>query len=208
MTRDERIKKSYDFAADLSKQMITLSTAIITLCVAFTDKVFTNEAAQTNSIWLLWSLGVFVISISVGVFHLMGLTGQLGKEDEIQNTTQLQAQAPPQTGADAQVEVIPGEDVARKEKSTNNNDVSIYSPTNRITSLIQVLTFVVGLSLALTYLGKSIPSEPEKKEESIEKVDTAQCIKILRTSEYVIVNGERADTLYLLDVSGNSSSSQ
>lgn len=160
MTKDERIKKSYDFAADLSKQMITLSTAIITLCVAFTDKVFTSEAAQANSIWLMWSLGVFVVSISVGVFHLMGLTGQLGKEDVAQNATHQDSQAAAQEGNENR----DGE--SREETSVSNQDVSIYSPTNRITSLIQVLTFVAGLALALTYLGKSIPSAPAEKEQT------------------------------------------
>lgn len=201
MTKDERIKKSYDFAADLSKQMITLSTAIITLCVAFTDKVFTSEADQANSNWLMWSLGVFVFSIAVGVFHLMGLTGQLGKEDVDQATTQAVAPTTPQAGATTQTETRSGEGT---ETSANNNDVSIYSPTNRITSLIQVLSFVVGLALALTYLGKSIPTPPAEKVQTEEAVDTTKCIKILRTSEYVIINGERADTLYLLDGSRNT----
>ena len=207
MEKDERIKKSYDFAADLSKQMITLSTAIITLCVAFTDKVFTSEAAQANSCWLMWSLGVFVVSISVGVFHLMGLTGQLGKEDETQNTIPPEPHVAPQAGAPAQAgnEHGVGESRAGTPVKTNN-DVSIYSPTNRITSLTQVLTFVAGLALALTYLGKSIPSAPIEKEQPKEVVDTTKCIKILRTSEYVIINGERADTLYLMDGSRNNGS--
>lgn len=205
MTKDERIKKSYDFAADLSKQMITLSTAIITLCVAFTDKVFTSEAAQANSSWLMWSLGVFVLSISVGVFHLMGLTGQLGKEDETQSTTPPETPVAPQPGVPAQAENEDGgEEPGEGATVETNDDVSIYSPTNRITSLIQVLTFVGGLALALTYLGKSIPSAPIEKEQPKEVVDTTKCIKILRTSEYVIINGERADTLYLLDGSRNS----
>ena len=193
MTKDERIKKSYDFAADLSKQMITLSTAIITLCVAFTDKVFTSEAAQANSIWLMWSLGVFVASISVGVFHLMGLTGQLGKEEVAQNITHQDTR----TAAGTRTET--GGGGTGEGTPANNNDVSIYSPTNRITSLIQVLTFVAGLALALIYLGKSIPSAPAEKVQTEKSIDTTNCLKILRTSEYVIINGERADTLYLID---------
>lgn len=205
MTKDERIKKSYDFAADLSKQMITLSTAIITLCVAFTDKVFTSEAAQANFSWLMWSLGVFVLSISVGVFHLMGLTGQLGKEDEPQSTTPPESPVARHVGTPAQAGNENGGDEQRTGTPVKTSkDVSIYSPTNRITSLIQVLTFVGGLALALTYLGKSIPSAPIEKEQPKEVLDSTKCIKILRTSEYVIINGERADTLYLLDGSRNS----
>lgn len=197
MTKDDRIKKSYDFAADLSKQMITLSTAIITLCVAFTDKVFTSDAAQANSIWLMWSLGFFVVSISVGVFHLMGLTGQLGKEETQQETK-------PQTSVATQVETENRVGGVRDGATENKNDVTIYSPTNRITSFIQVVFFVVGLALALLYLGKSIPSAPEGKEQVDEKIDTTKCIKILRTSEYAIINDEYADTLYLMDSSNNA----
>lgn len=200
MKKDERIKKSYDFAADLSKQMITLSTAIITLCVAFTDKLFTSAVAQANSGWLLASLIVFVVSISLGVFHLMGLTGQLGKESTPETTSTTPAAQHEHEVAG--MEVLPqanGQVQNNQRESENDDDVSIYSPTNRLTSLFQVLTFVSGLTLALFYIGRSIPSPPATSNQQKEVVDTTKCIKILRTSEYVIINGEKADTLYLLE---------
>lgn len=197
MTKDDRIKKSYDFAADLSKQIITLSTAVITLCIAFTDKVFTSTTAQANSNWLLWSLIVFVASISIGIFHLMGLTGQLGKDPEL-TSQPAQATHPAEAG---QQQVNPaGEQNQQNETDVaqNSTDVSIYSRTNRLTSLFQVLTFVAALILALVYLGKSIPSVEDKEKISNETdVDTTQRVKILRLSEYVIVNGEVVDTLYI-----------
>lgn len=205
MTKDERIKKSYDFAADLSKQMITLSTAIITLCVAFTDKIFTSEAAQSNSIWLMWSLGIFVFSIAVGIFNLMGLTGQLGKGNVSQKRTTAQSQQQNHPEAEDETHIGNTEDPARQgdvrnvnETTTSIDDVSIYSCTNRATSLFQVSTFVIGLTLALIYLGKSISSAPAEIEKTEELADTTKCIKILRTSEFIILNGERTDTLYLL----------
>lgn len=37
---DDREKKSFDFAGDVTKQLITLSIGIMTLCIAFTDKIF------------------------------------------------------------------------------------------------------------------------------------------------------------------------
>lgn len=200
MKKEERIKKSYDFAADLSKQMITLSTAIITLCVAFTDKLFTSAVAQANSGWLLASLIVFVASISLGVFHLMGLTGQLGKETTSETTPT--APATQQALRTAEVAAPPSTNDHTQNNQTeseNDDDVSIYSPTNRLTSLFQVLTFVSGLTLALFYIGRSIPSSPATSVQQKEVVDTTKCIKILRTSEYVILNGEKADTLYWLE---------
>lgn len=192
MDQDEKIKKSYDFASDLSKQMITLSTAIITLCVAFTDKLFSSAAALANSGWLMTSLLVFIISISIGVFHLMGLTGQLGKETS-QQEAEITTPTPPASGA-------PPAQPAQANQSVNSKkiDVSIYSKTNRITSFLQVISFVVGLGLALAYIWLSIPSS-SVPVESTEKIDTAKFIKIIRTSDYVIVNGEKTDTLYWID---------
>lgn len=200
MKKDERIKKSYDFAADLSKQMITLSTAIITLCVAFTDKLFTSAVAQANSSWLLASLIVFVVSISLGVFHLMGLTGQLGKESTPETTSTAPAAQHAPEVAGMEVPPLANDQVQNNQREReNDDDVSIYSSTNRLTSLLQVLTFVSGLTLALFYIGRSIPSSPATSDLQNEVVDTTKCIKILRTSEYVIINGEKADTLYLLE---------
>ena len=188
MNKEDLIKKSYDFAADLSKQMITLSTAIITLCVAFTDKLFTSESAVANSKWLMWSLGVFILSIAVGIFNLMGLTGQLGsiKEDS--------EKKPEQTTGESE------------SQNTNNNgkntDITIYSKTNRITSIIQVLTFVVGLILALVYIILSSPSlDSLQKKES--EIDTTHCIKVIKTSDYIIENGQKVDTLYLQELGDN-----
>lgn len=193
MNQNERIKKSYDFASDLSKQMITLSTAIITLCVAFTDKLFSSATAQANSGWLMASLLVFVISISIGVFHLMGLTGQLGKETPRQATDGTTIPNPVAGTPPAQP------DPENQSVNEQNVDVSIYSKTNRITSFLQVSSFVVGLFLALAYIWLSIPSSQVMTDEKTDIIDTTKCIKILRTSDYVIVNGEKTDTLYWLD---------
>ena len=78
MDDNQRISKSFDFAADVTKQLIALSTAIISLCVAFTDKIFTSDAAQSHSLSLLVSLGLFVLSIILGILTLMALAGHLG----------------------------------------------------------------------------------------------------------------------------------
>jgi len=87
MSKEDRISKSFDFAADITKQLIALSTAIISLCVAFTDKIFSSDAAQSNSTLLLVSLGLFVLSIIFGVLTLMTLAGHLGnpKEEDAEN---------------------------------------------------------------------------------------------------------------------------
>lgn len=78
MDESQRITKSFDFAADVTKQLIALSTAIISLCVAFTDKIFSSTAAQSHSTTLLVSLGLFVLSVICGILTLMALAGHLG----------------------------------------------------------------------------------------------------------------------------------
>lgn len=185
MNKDDLIKKSYDFAADLSKQMITLSTAIITLCVAFTDKLFTTESAIANSKWLIWSLGVFIFSIAVGIFNLMGLTGQLGSIQEDQTEKPEEHTGEPNKQ---------GTNAKGKKK-----DISIYSSSNRLTSIVQVITFVLGLILALVYIVRSSPDQDTlHKNESV--IDTTKCIKVIKTSDYAVENGQKVDTLYLQDL--------
>lgn len=86
MSEDQRITKSFDFAADVTKQLITLSTAIISLCVAFTDKIFSSSAAQSHSTVLLIALLLFVASIIFGIITLMALAGHLGRPKQKTST--------------------------------------------------------------------------------------------------------------------------
>jgi hypothetical protein len=76
MSMEEYQKKAFDFAADLTKQLITLSTAIITLTVTFSKDIVGNAPARDHW-WLLISWVAFIISILFGILTLMGLTGNL-----------------------------------------------------------------------------------------------------------------------------------
>lgn len=76
---DEREKKSFDFAGDVTKQLITLSIGILTLCVAFTDKVFSSEAAHSYSWVIFTALILFTLSILCGILTLLKLTGIIAK---------------------------------------------------------------------------------------------------------------------------------
>lgn len=186
MNNDDLIKKSYDFAADLAKQMITLSTAIITLCVALTGKLFTSESARDNTLWLLWAMICFVVSIAVGIFALMGLTGQLGSQSP---------QPTPQANTQNQDENWNKEQNTQTEGQGSN--ISIYNTTNRITSSVQVITFVIGIVLAVTFIWRS-SNVPVSSDNSILKVDEKKCLRIIRTTDYVLDNGMRVDTVYVV----------
>ena len=78
----ERIKMSFGFAGDVVKQLIALSTAIVTLCVVLTDKLFSSEAAHHHYGWLLAALVLFVISILCGLVTMMAITRTLGKPED------------------------------------------------------------------------------------------------------------------------------
>lgn len=189
MNADELIKKSYDFAADLTKQMITLSTAIITLCVAFTGKLFTSESASANSAWLFWALIAFVCSIACGIFALMGFTGQLAKTAE-PLSPQPTPQVPPT-----------GEDATSTPPNNQNRQVptlGIYNSTNRIISMVQIVTFLIGLVLAITYVYKAstVDTKPRQEVKSNGKV-----LHIIRQSTYSIPDSVKIDTLEVAGLS-------
>ena len=185
MKREEAIKKSYDFAADLAKQMITLSTAIITICVAFTGKVFTSESATENSSWLFYALIAFVVSISLGIFSLMGLTGQLASTRD-ENV----APAPPQDGTPA----------PQGRSDAQSTDLGIYNSTNRWTSILQVLFFIVGLMLSITYVYKASTCVSENHTTP---KSSGNELHIIRHSTYSVQDSIRTDTLTVVGTEPN-----
>jgi hypothetical protein len=73
---DEQEKKAFDFAADLTKQLITLSTSIVTLTFLFSkDSLEPKWLAVT-----IWTF--FLLSTVCGVWVLMGLTGTLAPVED------------------------------------------------------------------------------------------------------------------------------
>lgn len=126
MDDNQRIIKSFDFAADITKQLIALSTAIISLCVAFTDKIFSSNGANAHSITLIISLSLFVTSIIFGVVTLMAMAGHLGNPNKKQSETE----------------------------SFENKSV-IYSGNVRLFSSIQMLLFLCAIIIAMIYIGQT-----------------------------------------------------
>jgi ABC-type uncharacterized transport system YnjBCD permease subunit len=73
---DERQKKAFDFVSDYTKQLITLSTGIITVMVTFlSDELKSGGTASKILLVLSWLL--FTLSICFGIMRLMALTGNL-----------------------------------------------------------------------------------------------------------------------------------
>ncbi|MDQ2974902.1 MAG: hypothetical protein M3R69_05750 [Acidobacteriota bacterium] len=73
---DERTKKAFDFYADATKQLITLSTAIIAVMITLAKDIL-KPADGLAKFPLLAALIVYVISICFGLITLLNLTGQL-----------------------------------------------------------------------------------------------------------------------------------
>jgi len=83
---DERIKKAFDFSADLTKQLITLATGIIALTVTFKKDFFDNPAAASHLLaYCTWYS--LLASVGMGILTLSALTGNLDAKDESKKLT-------------------------------------------------------------------------------------------------------------------------
>lgn len=112
----------------------------------------------------------------------MGLTGQLAKTAES-----------PTAPSDAQE----AEGNGPKPSGQTNQDcqtpsLGIYNSTNRITSIVQVFLFIVGLALAITYVYKAstISVEPQPKIKT-----NGNELRIIRQSTFTVQDSVRIDTL-------------
>jgi hypothetical protein len=88
---DEKTKKAFDFAQDVTKQLITLATAVITITVTFLKDIAT-DAPKGARVWLELAWLLYVVSIPFGVLTLMGLTSNL--EDPAPNIRGLNVRVP------------------------------------------------------------------------------------------------------------------
>lgn len=70
------IEKAFDFANDLTKQLISLSTGIIALTITFSTNIISAETGEFNR-WIISAWIMFLFSIFFGVWTLMALTGTL-----------------------------------------------------------------------------------------------------------------------------------
>jgi|SRR5215469_11935329 len=77
---DESLKKAFDFAADLAKQLITLSTGIVTVTITFAKDFLPKEATLEAKRWAIFAWYAFFASIVCGVWTLMALTGTLDQK--------------------------------------------------------------------------------------------------------------------------------
>lgn len=77
----EREKQSFDFAADATKQIITLSTAVIGLTVTFLKDILQTPTSYGWTLKAAWFL--YALAATAGLWHLLGLAGSLGNKDKV-----------------------------------------------------------------------------------------------------------------------------
>jgi len=119
------VQKAFDFAAETTKQLITLSTAIITLTITF-SKDIVGVSKLSNTGLLFWSWIFFIFSIFFGVWTLLALTGSLQpkKSEKIKN---------------------------KHCKKVQKTEQSIYSNNIKLPSGLQITTFLVGLGFTVCF---------------------------------------------------------
>lgn len=171
----ENQKKSFDFAADTTKQLITLSTAIITLTVTFSKDII-GISGNSPKYLLAWTWGIFIASVCFGILTLMALTGTLQpmpkKEKKKSDVTSENLQA----------------ESAIDEKAIQ--DISINKGNIKFLSKLQIFTFVIALIMTVIYGYKSLSGNQPKNE-------TKNTYMIIRKSTLGNDTTTYIDTLYL-----------
>jgi len=73
---DDQLKLAFQFASELTKQLITLATGILALSVTFTKDILKSVPARGRyALFISWIL--FLLSIIAGIITLAALTGSL-----------------------------------------------------------------------------------------------------------------------------------
>jgi hypothetical protein len=80
-TTDPWGPKSFDFAQDLTKQLMTLDTALIALTITFV-KDFASTAPDGARVVLAVSWLFYLLSLVFGIFGLMALTGVIAQASD------------------------------------------------------------------------------------------------------------------------------
>lgn len=81
MAVDEQVKLAFAAQTDLTKQLITLGTAILTLEAGFSKVFFTQAVDKHWQAWASWSL--LLMSVVAGIWVLMATTGTLASGTQV-----------------------------------------------------------------------------------------------------------------------------
>jgi hypothetical protein len=110
-------------AAEVAKQLISLSTGVVALTVTFLEKIVTKDVPRTVPPLLKWACGGYGLTIFFGCLTLMAITGTFSAYDRKANDLPLNAY---------------------QARSVEGHESNI-----RIPALAMVLCFVISLVLTI-----------------------------------------------------------
>lgn len=123
---NERKKQAFEFARDTTKQLITLSTGIIALTITFSKDVIGNPSPFHRNLLVLSWLS-FLLSVVLGVWTLLALTGTLEPQETKATKTKLE------------------------ENENLTGEPSIRGGNVTLPSLFQIVTFLIGLGFTVWF---------------------------------------------------------
>ncbi|MDA8295260.1 MAG: hypothetical protein M0004_01505 [Actinomycetota bacterium] len=125
-------QSEFDAARDTCKQVLTLSTAIVTITVTFLTSVI-KQAAPSTRLWIHLSWLGFALAVLFGVWTLLALSGSVATRTE--RTSRKSGDARGNATAGAAASAAP----------------SIYSANVRMPALLQMVCFVAALVCTIVF---------------------------------------------------------
>ena len=161
---DKPIEKSFDFAASVSKQLISLSTAVIAIILTFSKNLLGDNVGTDYNYWLIIAWGLFLLSTVFGIATLMALAGSLAKFQE------------------------PGPNTAE------GNPKTIYGKNVTVPSTIQIFTFILALItsgiygyLVMTHKPTTVPKDRVEKNLKVLRQSTYNFIDSVKTDTVYVI---------------------
>ena len=87
MAVDEQVKLAFTAVTDLTKQLITLATSIVTLEVTFAKAFLTSTNAIKGTFFVQASWVCFLLSVVAGIWALMAVAGTQANTAPISGTS-------------------------------------------------------------------------------------------------------------------------
>jgi hypothetical protein len=136
-TMDDQAKQAFTAASDWAKQILTLSTAIVTLTATLADKFF-GQVTTFEKVLLVAAWTGYIVSICGGIWVLTRLAGALASETDVRRDDVVRkAQGPadvqvwPFIGATIVIAVFGLFALGNKPKPPPTNQQGLSAPTLR-----------------------------------------------------------------------------
>ena len=132
------IERSFDAATDLSRQVLTLSTAAVALSITFLTDVAKSKAPEAIG-WLGWSWAALLLAVIFSFLTLMALAGVQANAEDPKNVAKSKAKAEKRVN---RKKVKP-----EYEATSDGVNPSIYAHNVKWLGILQFIFFVGGLGL-------------------------------------------------------------